>query len=155
MDQLWYLGIEFTHMNVYCANKQLEAVSETYQRVLGFIEDLRDVPVDVDWVINPLSHDILYDPGPWVEGQRTHLDELLGLIRLHGSDGGRRGTGYGFIDSAAGLPKLIKDLVDPPESCPLARAAPDGAYVFNLKLKFKNLRMTIRIHRKRGFLVDF
>ena len=151
LDKLSALGITFTKLNAYCADEQLVAVSETYQRVLGFIDDLKDVPVDLSCTMIPLAGDSIYDPDPWVPGQRTHLHELTELIRLHGSDGGMNGAGDGFFDSATGIPKLIKDLVDPPARCPLARAAPDGAYLFTLQLMFNNVWMSICIHRKRGF----
>ena len=152
MDKMTGVGISFTLLNLFCVDKELVAVSDTYQRVLGFIYHLKDVPVALHIMFATETGDPSYNPQPWVKGRRTHLHELSDLIREHGSDGVKHGMDIGFFDTEAGLPKLVTDLVDPPETCPLARAAPEGVYLVSLRLLFGNVWMSIRIHRKTGFL---
>ena len=53
---------------------------------------------------------------------------------------------YKFVDAAYTLPTLVRSLCNPPQaSCPVAHAAPDGAYLLSVIAIFNNMWLQIRV----------
>ena len=119
-----------------------------------FFELLRGCPV----VLYPemMEHDD--DPSDWDRmppidetDENLHFDELERLIAER-ANADVDSSDFQFEDAAAILPGLVYELMDPPISCRLSHAAPDGTYLLSLEVGFNNLSLSIRIHRKRRVL---
>ena len=139
----------------YMAHKDLITASEMWEKALPFIiKDLAGVSVGLTYVAHSMPNDELYraplrDPPVDNEEPTHHLEEVWRHICA--KSGGRMANPFQkFADAGAALPLLVQELMDPPDSCPLSQAAPDGAYMVTLKLFFKNLWLHLRIHRKRS-----
>ena len=128
--------------------------ADMWDQVVMHIEDLRNVEVAIDLMhfgnaFVGAENDVVYkpniDPNEWLPFM-DHTEELEDLLREM-ANAKVGGCPYIFADAAASLPKIVPAMMDPPASCPLARAAPDGVYLMTLHLMFDNLWLNIRIHR--------
>ena len=150
IDKLKDIGIVMmTGRAPFFSNCEVVAVSPKWEKFVEMLQDVRGVAVQVEWAFRSRPDEPLYDPSE----DDDHLTELYSLMVSHSSDG-FIGNTVRYWDVATDIPKLVRDMVDPPaDSCPVAHAAPDGSYLMSIRLYFQNLWFSIRINRKRNFLV--
>ena len=149
IKRLEQAGFLFMRMGMYYASEEMLTTSELWERTLRHFVELKNVPVTVAVTFvdaEGVEDDPAYDAPRGPDGH-DYLYELMQLMLKHAPTPGGKLPIY-LADSGTQLPNLVRDLIDPPSSCPLARAAPDGVYLVSLDLTFENMAMHLRINRK-------
>ena len=150
IKQLEEIGISMmTGRAIYISNCEVVAVSPMWDEFVEVLQHVKDIAVDVEWAFRSRPDEPLYDPSD----DDDHLTELRNLMVSHSSASGFFEKSLRYWDAATDIPTLVRAMVDPPaQSCPVAHAAPDGAYLMSIRLMFENVWFCIRINRKRNFV---
>ena len=138
------MGINISHTSATSiVDTEFLPGTPMWDQFVEALEDLRGFPVDVLQTLRSKPGERLY----LSPCRGDHADELYDLAISHTHDGNEI---VRFWDAATDIPKLVRDLVDPPAAYPIPHAAPDGAYLITIQVHFKGLWTCVRINRKRN-----
>ena len=140
--------------NTWLLNEEMIGTSDMWDRAGAYMGDLGNVRVSLAPRCNPIEWDPVYLPPLSENGRRLNMGfEIQSMIKSQ-SPYERPGFPIQFPDAAFALPSVVKLLMDPPASCPISHAAPDGVYLASLFVMFTNIYFEVRIHRKRAVTVS-
>ena len=138
IKQLEEIGISMmTGRAIYISNCEVVAVSPMWGEFVEILQDVRGVAVDYSRAFNPCPEEPLYKSS--INGVHP-VTEPCSLIESRSAGGGFVDKSLRFLDAATDIPKLVRDMVNPrADSCPVAHAAPDGAYLMSVLVMFENV----------------
>ena len=116
---------------------EVVAVTPMWDEFVEILQDVRGVAVDYSRAFNPCPEEPLYKSS--INGVHP-VTEPCSLIESRSAGGGFVDKSLRFLDAATDIPKLVRDMVNPrADSCPVAHAAPDGAYLMSVLVMFENV----------------